>query len=87
MSRDHSSTSVNTTASSGIARCHAVSWGASTLLLAAFLGSTANPSTAQQPQANVEALLEKARGEENAGNYGAAESTYKQTLAVDPENL
>jgi superkiller protein 3 len=40
-----------------------------------------------QTPPNVEALLEKARGEENAGNYGAAERSYKQALAVAPENL
>jgi len=41
---------------------------------------------ATQAQTNIEALLEKARGEENAGNYGAAESTYQQALTVAPEN-
>ena len=58
----------------------------SAFLLAAFLGSTANFSLAVQTPASLEALLEKARGEESAGNYDAAENTYKQGLAVAPEN-
>jgi len=57
------------------------------LLSVAFLGSTANPTLAKQTPANIEALLEKARGEENTGNYDAAERSYKQALAVAPENL
>jgi tetratricopeptide (TPR) repeat protein len=57
------------------------------LLLLAFLGSTADRSMGTQVQTNIETLLEKARGEENAGNYGAAEITYKQALTVAPENL
>ena len=60
---------------------------ASTLLLVAFWASSFNPALAKQTQTNVEALLEKARDEENAGNYDAAENTYKQALAVAPQNL
>ena len=64
-----------------------VSRAARALLLVAFLVGTANPTLAKQTPANVEALLEKARGEENAGNYDAAENTYRQALAVASENL
>jgi tetratricopeptide (TPR) repeat protein len=42
---------------------------------------------AAQSQGNVEALLEEARGEENAGSYEAAERTYKQALVMAPGNL
>jgi tetratricopeptide (TPR) repeat protein len=69
-------------------RRHRARWGvAAKLLLATLLGS--NPLTTAAPQvpANIEALLEKARTEENAGNYAAAENTYRQALAVAPENL
>jgi len=58
-----------------------------TLLLATFLGSSANSTMAMQTPASVDALLDKARGEENAGNYGAAENTYRKALAIAPENL
>jgi tetratricopeptide (TPR) repeat protein len=58
-----------------------------TLLLATFLGSSANRTMAMQTPASVDALLDKARGEENAGNYGAAENTYRKALAIAPENL
>jgi tetratricopeptide (TPR) repeat protein len=68
-------------------RRRAVCCVASTLLLAASLGSATNPALATQGPTNVDALLEKARAEENAGNYGAAEDTYKQALVVSPEDL
>src|SRR5258708_36920636 len=84
MCRDHSS---NTTARSGTARCRAARWAAPTLLLLAFLRIIPEAALGKQPQTNVEALLEQARGEENAGNYIAAENTYKQALAAAPENL
>ena len=87
MCRDHSSKSVNTTARSGTARCRAGRWAGLTLLLLAFLGSIPKAALGKQTQTNVEALLEQARGEENAGNYSAAENTYKQALAAAPENL
>jgi superkiller protein 3 len=57
------------------------------LLLLAFLGSIPKAAPGEQTQTNVEELLEQARGEENAGNYSAAENTYKQALAAAPENL
>ena len=60
---------------------------ATTLLLATFLGSSAHTTTTMQTPASVDALLDKARGEENAGDYGAAENTYRQALAIAPENL
>lgn len=84
---DYSATFVNTTPGSDRTRRRGVCRAASTLLLAAFLGGIANPTLSEQTQTNVEALLEKARGEENAGNYDAAENTYKQALAVAPDNL
>jgi tetratricopeptide (TPR) repeat protein len=87
LSGDASEASVNPMARFGLGRRRAASGIAATLLLAAFLGSTADRSMATQAQTNIEALLEKARGEENSGNYGAAESTYKQALTVAPENL
>src|ERR1700675_3641124 len=65
----------------------AVRRAARALLLVAFLGSTAKPTLAKQTPTNAEALLEKAREEENTENYDAAENTYRQALAVAPENL
>ena len=59
---------------------------AAILLLVALLGSSANMAAVQTP-GNVDALLEKARGEEAAGAYDAAESTYRQALAIAPESL
>src|SRR6202035_4192688 len=56
-------------------------------LLVAFLGITAMLASLLQAQTSVEALLEQARSEENAGNYDAAEHIYRQALAVAPENL
>lgn len=58
-----------------------------TLLLATFLGNSASTMTTMQTPDRVDALLEKARGEENTGNYDAAENTYRQALAIAPENL
>ena len=87
MSADYSATFVNTTADSDTARRRGTSCVAVSLLMAAFLGVPANHALAKQTQDNVEALLEKARGEENAGNYDAAEKTYQEALAVAPENL
>src|SRR5260370_13872890 len=87
MCRDHSSKSIDATARSGTARCRAATWAAPTLLLLAFMGSIPKAALGKQTQTNVEALLEQARGEENAGNYIAAENTYKQALAAAPENL
>jgi protein O-GlcNAc transferase len=57
------------------------------LLFAAFCTIAVKPAFAAQIQGTVEALLEQARGEENAGSYDAAERTYKQALAVAPGNL
>jgi len=60
---------------------------ATTLLLATILGNGATTTTAMQTPGSIGALLDKARGEENAGNYDAAENTYRQALAIAPENL
>ena len=60
---------------------------AATLLLASLLGSTAGNMRAMQTPASVDGLFEKARGEENAGDYGAAETTYRAALAIAPDNL
>ena len=87
MRGNYSATFVNATAGSDAARRRATSCAAASLLLAAFLGSTPNSVLARQTPTTVEALLEKARGEENAGNYDAAEYSYKQALAMAPENL
>jgi len=65
-----------------------VGWRVTTaLLLATILGNGATTTTAMQTPGRVDALLDKARGEENAGNYDAAENTYRQALAIAPENL
>src|ERR1700730_2950557 len=64
-----------------------VSAAACCLLFAAFCTIAVKPAFAAQIQGNVEALLEQAHGEENAGSYEAAERTYKQALAVAPGNL
>jgi protein O-GlcNAc transferase len=56
------------------------------VLFAIFSGITATPAW-PQAQNNVEALLEHAHGEENTGNYAAAERIYRQALALAPENL
>jgi len=57
------------------------------LLFAAFGAITTTTAWAGQTQSNVETLLEKARGEEKAGDYAAAERIYKQALALAPESL
>jgi tetratricopeptide (TPR) repeat protein len=57
------------------------------LLFGSFCPIAVKPAFAAQIQGNVEALLERARGEENAGSYEAAERTYKQALAAAPGNL
>lgn len=85
--REFPATSVNATPGSEPARCSGVWWRARALLLAALLGCGSSLSLALQSPAEIEALLEKARGEENAGNYTGAESTYKQALAAAPANL
>ena len=87
MSGDYSATLVSSTPSFGPARRLAVCCITSILLLAASLGSATNPALTKQVPTHVDALLEKARAEENAGNYDAAEDTYKQALVVAPENL
>jgi tetratricopeptide (TPR) repeat protein len=87
LSGDYSATSVSATPAPNRARRHAVCCIASTLSLAAFLGGTPNPALATQTANSIEALLDKARGEENAGNYDAAENAYKQALAAAPDNL
>jgi tetratricopeptide (TPR) repeat protein len=87
LSGDSPATSVHSAPVSGPARHLALRCATSVLLLAAFLGSAPNSTLATQTPANVNGLLEKARGEENAGNYEAAENTYRQALAVAPENL
>jgi tetratricopeptide (TPR) repeat protein len=87
LSGDYSATLVSSTPSFGPARRRAVCCIASNLLLAASLGSATKPALTKQAPTHVDALLEKARAEENAGNYDAAEDTYKQALVVAPENL
>ena len=57
------------------------------LLFSAFGAITTTTAWAAQTQSNVEALLEQARGEENSGDYAAAERIYKQVLALAPESL
>lgn len=58
------------------------------LAAAAFcaISSTA-AATPQTTSRNVDALLEDARAEEKTGDYAAAERTYRQALALAPENL
>jgi tetratricopeptide (TPR) repeat protein len=58
----------------------------SCLLLATFAAISAKPTFFAQTQGKVDALLEQARGEENAGNYEAAERIYKRALGVVPDN-
>jgi tetratricopeptide (TPR) repeat protein len=87
LSGDYSATLVHSAPGSGPARGRALRFAVSTLLLAAFLGTTARITLAMQTSVSVDALLEKARGEENAGNYDAAENIYRQALAVAPKSL
>jgi len=47
---------------------------------------SATSTGAAQSQNNVEALLEQARGEEKTEDFAAAERTYKQALALAPNN-
>jgi tetratricopeptide (TPR) repeat protein len=60
---------------------------ASCLFLATIVAIAVPMGRAAQTQDNMETLLEQARGEENAGNYMAAERIYKQASALAPENL
>ncbi|HET7106453.1 MAG TPA: tetratricopeptide repeat protein [Candidatus Acidoferrum sp.] len=62
-------------------------WAAAAVWLVFFLGGAGIPALAWQTPSAVDALLEKARGEENAGTYVSAESTYRQALALAPGNL
>ena len=87
MSGEYSAAIVRATPVSVPARPRALRCAASTVLLAAFLGGAPRIVLAVQTPATVDALLERARGEENAGNYDAAENTYRRALAVAPENL
>jgi superkiller protein 3 len=87
LSGDYSATLVSSTPSFGPAWRRAVFCIASTLLLGAPMGSSINLALTMQGPTTVDALLEKARVEENAGNYDAAEDTYRQTLVVAPKNL
>ena len=87
MPGDYSATLVHLAPVSGPAPCRALRYAASTLLLAAFLEAAPIPAMAWQTATGVDALLEKARGEENTGTYDAAENTYRQALAVAPKNL
>src|SRR5260370_28556513 len=57
------------------------------LLFAAFGAITTTTAWAGQTQSNVETLLEKARGEEKAGDYAAAERIYNQAQALVPESF
>src|SRR5882762_2888450 len=60
---------------------------AACLLFAVFSALSATSVGTAQAQNNLKALLVKAREEENSENYGAAERTYKQALALAPEDL
>ena len=87
MSGDYSATLFHSAPGSGPAWRRALRCAVATLLLAPFLGAPARITLAMQTSASVDALLEKARGEENAGNYEAAENIYRQALAVAPKSL
>src|SRR5882724_3472849 len=61
--------------------------GVASCLFAIFGLVSATSTGAAQSQSNVDTLFEQARGEERTGDYIAAERTYKQALALAPENL
>ena len=61
--------------------------GVASCLFAIFSLVSATSTGAAQSQNNLDALFEQARGEERTGDYAAAERTYKQALALAPENL
>ena len=79
--------STNSVRGPAFARHRALRRVAYYLLFTAFGAITTTMAWGAQTQSNVETLLEKARGEENAGDYAAAERIYKQALALAPENL
>ena len=79
--------STNSVRGPAFARHRALRRVAYYLLFAAFGAITTTMAWAAQTQSNVETLLEKARGEENAGDYAAAKRIYKQALALAPESL
>jgi protein O-GlcNAc transferase len=61
--------------------------GVASPLVFAILGALcATSSGTAQTQNNLDVLFEQARGEEKTGDYAAAERTYKQALAMAPEN-
>jgi tetratricopeptide (TPR) repeat protein len=55
--------------------------------LALFAALAWWPLCAAQAQTSVSALLETARGQEKAGDYAAAEQTYREALALAPGDL
>ncbi len=61
--------------------------GVASCLFAIFGLVSATSTGVAQSQSNLDALFEQARGEERTGDYAAAERTYKQALALAPENL
>jgi tetratricopeptide (TPR) repeat protein len=87
LSGDCSTISMNSKTGPARARRSALLRFVRVLLLVAFLGITAILASPLQAQTSVETLLAQARGEENTGNYDAAEHFYKQALAVAPESL
>ncbi len=87
LSREYSTALKHSAPGSDFAWRRAARWVAAAMWLAFFLGGTGKLARASQTPSDVDALLEKARGEENAGTYEAAESTYRQALALAPANL
>jgi len=87
LSREYLTVSIHPSPGSDSARRRAARWVVAILCLAFFLGETGNLARASQAPNDVDVLLEKARGEENAGTYEAAENTYRQALALAPANL
>ena len=60
---------------------------ASYLSLAALAALITASAGAAQTQSSVEGLFERARTSEKAGDYAAAERTYRQALALAPDSL
>jgi tetratricopeptide (TPR) repeat protein len=87
LSGKDSTTSVDSTPGFDAFRFCVVCLIGSILLSASLLAGNVGHALALQIQTNVEAQLEKARGEEASGNYEAAENSYRQALAVAPNNL
>jgi protein O-GlcNAc transferase len=71
---------------SAFARQHVLR-GIAFCLYAIFGLASATSTGVAQSQSKLDALFEQARGEERTADYPAAERTYKQALALAPENL